>query len=284
MRTQIIIITFLVSISGCSIHNPFAPTTEQKIEKAEFTKSKIDAEVNQRTRQFVTGAKEILELKTKIGLNKEEEMSLDLVEQAERLLGGEPIEKIDINELSGLYDRCKKEYKREIREKAEKVTTIKKNELDNKTTITSLEHQLEEGKTKDSLWNRIRNAGISFIVLLIIGFILLLIFAPKVLGSIVAKIPSLISCLGVTSARVVNALVKGVQKARSQIAELPEGTKLDKKQILNMVDSALKEEADGETTNTVEVLRKKLNLPSISSKLRRSESGIGSAPSVAPDH
>jgi len=223
-------------------------------------------------------------LESKNGLNnKEEKMSLDLVEQAERLLGGEPIEKIDIRALSDLYDSDKEKYKWIISEKGKTVTIIKKNELDNKTTITSLEHQLEKGKAKDSLWNRmwnrIRNAGISFIVLLIIGVILLLIFAPRVLGGIIAKIPSLIFYLGVTSARVVKALVKGIQKARSKIAELPEGKKLDKRQILDMIDSGLKEEADGETTNTVEVLRKKYNLESISSKLR-SGSGTGCAPSV----
>jgi hypothetical protein len=229
----------------------------------------MDTKANQYTRQLVTGTKEVLE--SKESLNKEEQISLDLTEQAERLLGGEPIEKIEVKELLGLYDSDKEKYDRIISEKEKTVTLLKTNQLDNETTIAALEQQLEREKSKP-LWQRIKNTSAWLIILIIIAAILLLIFAPNVLGWIIAKIPSLILYLGVTSSRVVKALVKGVQKARAQIADLPEGTTLDKYQVLDMIDRGLKEEADGETTNTVEVLRKKYNLESISQKLLR---GLG---------
>lgn len=265
MKARIILILSLVMLPGCTFHNPFVPTTEQKIEKAEFTKSKMDAKINQQTRQLVTGVKEVLE--SKQGRNKQEQISLDLASQAERLLGGEPIEKIDVKVLSDLYDSDREKYEQIIKEKEKTVTAIKTSELDNQVTIEALEKQLAKEKAKNSLWHRIKNAGVSFIILMIIAVILLLIFAPNVLGWIVSKIPSLVLFLGVTSSRVVKALVKGIQKARSQIADLPEGQKLDKFEILRLIDGGLKEEADGETTNTVEVLRKKYNFESISKKL-----------------
>jgi hypothetical protein len=102
---------------------------------------------------------------------------------------------------------------------------------------------------------------------LIVGVILLLIFAPHVLGWLVAKLPSLIRIVGVTSVRVVDALVKGVQKARDQIADMPDDVRLNKFEILKMVDSGLKEEADPETRNTVDVIRKKFNLESVTKRL-----------------
>lgn len=277
MRTQIISVMFLITLSGCTISNPFEPTTEKKIEKAEFTRCKIGAQINQKTRQFVTGVKEVLELKEQRlnelkqeGLNKEERISLDLILQAERLLGGEPIEKMDVNSLVVLYgsDKTKPKYERIISEKEKTVTLLRKNELDNQITIAALEQQLEREKAEDTWWNRIKRIGISSVILMIIALILLLIFAPNVLGWLIAKIPSLIFYLGVTSARVVKALVKGVQKARAQIADMPDDTKLNKYEILDMIDRGLKEEADGETTKTVEVLRKKYNLESISQKLK----------------
>ncbi|MBE3144491.1 MAG: hypothetical protein IMZ61_11290, partial [Planctomycetes bacterium] len=104
MKTQIIAVVLLLTLSGCTVQNPFVPTTAEKIEKAEFAKCKMDAKINQQTRRFVTGVKEILESIPKERLNSEEQVSLDLTEQAERLLGGEPIEKIDVNALLGWYD------------------------------------------------------------------------------------------------------------------------------------------------------------------------------------
>jgi hypothetical protein len=265
MKVHIVTLAFLLILSGCSIQNPLVPTTEQKIDKTKFTKCKMDAKIDQKTKQLVTGVKEILE--SKKPRNKEEQVSLDLTEQAERLLGGEPIEKIDVKILLDLYKSDIKEYKRIISEKEKTVTILKKNELDYESTIAALEQQLEREKARSSLWGRIKNLGISFIVLMIIGVVLLLIFAPNVLGWIVAKLPSLISLLGVTSFRVVKALVKGVQKVRAQIADMPEGQKLDKFEILKLIDGGLKEEGDQETTNTVETIRKKYNLESISKKL-----------------
>ena len=266
MKTKIVSVVLLLALSGCTVQNPFVPTTAEKIEKAEFTRCKMDAKINQQTRRFVTGVKEVLG--SKENLNREEQVSLDLTKQAERLLGGEPIEKMDVNALLVLYGSNKEKYKQKIDDWDKTVTTIKTGELDNQTTIAALERQLEKENAGNSLWNRIKNAGVSFIILMIIAAIALLIFAPNVLGWLIAKIPSLIFYLGVTSARVVKALVKGIQKARAQIAELPEGTKLDKYEILDMIDRGLKEEADGETTNTVQVLRNKYNLESISQKLK----------------
>lgn len=266
MRAKILLFTVLITLSGCTFHNPFISTTEQKIEKAKFAKCKMDAQINQQTRQYVTGIKEILESKAE--LNKEEQISLDLDKQAERLLGDEPIERIDVTVLSDLYDYDRDEYNRVIGEKEKTVTIIKKSELDNRTTIEALEEQLEAKKSRNTLWYRIKHAGIGFIILMVIGIILLLIFAPNALGWIISKIPSLIFCLGVSSARVVKALVKGVQKARSQIADLPDNQKLDKYQILKLIDTGLQEEADNETVNTVDVLRKKYHLASISQRLK----------------
>ncbi len=272
MRTQIIILAVLaLTMSGCS-----STATERKLGKEEAAKCRTEAQINQITRQFVTGAKEVLESK-KEKLSKEEQVSLDLSSQAERLLGGEPIEKMDVSTLLALNDPNNKafdkaKYKQIILENKNLVTDILNAQLDNQIEITALEYQLT-GKG-NSLWNWIKHLGVSAIILMIIGVILLLIFAPNVLGWIIAKIPSLIFYLGVTSARVVTALVKGVQKARAQIAELPEGAKLDKYEILDMIDRGLKEEADGETTNTVAVLRNKYNLESISQKLKSNIASI----------
>jgi hypothetical protein len=166
-----------------------------------------------------------------------------------------------------LYDSDREKYKGKIGEWDKTVTIIKTGELDNQTTIAALERQVEKEQAGSSLWSRIKNMGVSAVILTIIGIILLLIFAPNVLGWIVSKIPSLVLSLGVTSSRVVTALVKGVQKARTQIADLPDNATLGKLDILKMIDQGLKEAADTETTNTVEVLRKKYNLESVSQKL-----------------
>lgn len=187
--------------------------------------------------------------------------------QASGLLGGEPIEKIDVQILLDLYKDNIKEYKRIISEKEKTVTILKKNELDYESTIAALEQQLEREKARTSLWQRIKNLGISFVVLMIIAVIALLIFAPNVLGWIVAKIPSLVSLLGVASFRVVGNIVKGVQKAREEIAQMPDDKKLNKTDILNLIDCRLKEESDRETANTVETIRKKYNLRSVTKKL-----------------
>jgi hypothetical protein len=274
MRTRIIIFAVLaITMSGCG-----SSATEQKLGKEDAAKYKTEARINQTTRQFVTGVKEVLETK-KGKLSKEEQVSLDLTSQAERLLGGEPIEKMDVSTLLALNDPNnkafdKEKYKQITLENKNRVTDILYDQLNNQTNITALQQQLKREKTGGSLWNWIKNLSISAIILLIIGVILLLIFAPNVLGWIIAKIPSLIFYLGVTSARVVKALVKGIQKARAQIAELPEGAKLDKYEILDMIDRGLKEEADGETTNTVQVLRNKYNLESISQKLKTNIANI----------
>lgn len=268
MRTRIIILAVLaLTMSGCG-----SWATERKLGKQEAAKCRTEARINQITRQFVTGVKEVLE--SKENLNREEQVSLDLTSQAERLLGGEPIEKMDVNALLALYDSNKGKYKRIILENENVVTDILNAQLDNQTEITALEYQLKKEKAGNTLWKRVKNMGISAIILTIIVVILLLIFAPNVLGWIIAKIPSLIFYLGVTSARVVKGLVKGIQKARAEIAELPEGAKLNKYEILDMIDRRLKEEADGETTNTVEVLRKKYNLESISERLKTNIANI----------
>ncbi len=265
MKTQIILILSMVALSGCTFQNPFVPTTEQKVDKAKFAKSKVETQIEQQTKQFVTAVKEVLE--SKESRNKEEQVSLELTEQAERLLGGEPIEKIDVRILLDLYDSDIEKYKQMISQKEKMVTVLKKNELDHETTIAALEQQLEREKARVSLWGRIRNAGVSFIILLILAVAGLAIFAPHVLGWIVSKIPSLVSLLGVTSSRVIRNIVKGVQKARAQIAEMPDEKKLSKLEILDLIDCGLKEEADEETTNIVKVIRKKYNLESISKKL-----------------
>jgi len=268
MKTHLTpILLLLLTLTGCTVQNPFVPTTEEKKDKAEFVKSKMDAEINQQTRQLVTGVKEVLESKPE-SLNKEEQISLDLTIQAERLLGGEPIEKLDINALSTLYDNEHQKYDSFIGDKKPLVTVIKKSELDNQTTIEALQRQLEEEKARRSILGRIKSASTSFIILLILAAILLLIFAPNLLGCIIGKIPSLIFYLGVTSSRVVKSLIKGVQRARTQIAELPEGKKLDKYEILKLIDTGLKQESDSETKGTVDVVRKKFNLESISQRLK----------------
>ena len=43
---------------------------------------------------------------------------------------------------------------------------------------------------------------------------------------------------------------------------------LSKIEILKIIDSGLKEEADEETANTVKIIRKKYNLESITKKLK----------------
>ncbi len=270
MKVYISAILFLMALSGCTIHNPFNPTTEQKVDKAKFAKLKVETQIEQRTKQFVTGVKEVLESKEIRG--KQEQVSLDLAEQAERLLGGEPIEKIDILLLLDLYESDLEKYKQIVREKGEMVTVLKKNELNHETTIAALEQQLKREKARSSLWQRIKRAGINSILLMILALIGLLIFAPNVLGwivsKIVSKIPSLVSLLGITSFRVVRNVVKGVQKVRTELAELPDDQKLNKVEILDLISRGLKEESDEDTTNTVAAIRKKYNLESISRKLR----------------
>jgi len=135
-----------------------------------------------------------------------------------------------------------------------------------------LEEQLERAKAGDTIWQRIKRASISTLILVILGVIALLIFAPNVLGwivsKIVSKIPSLVSLLGITSFRVVRNVVKGVQKVRDKIADLPDNPELSKVQILDLISRGLKEESDEDTTNTVAAIRKKYNLESISKKLK----------------
>ena len=265
MKLYIAGILFLVALSGCTLHNPFVPTTEQKVDKAKFAKVKIGTQIEQQTKQFVTGAKEVLESK-EVG-SKQEQISLDLVEQAERLLGGEPIEKIDVQLLLDLYDSDKEKYKRIVREKGKLVTVLKKNELDHETTIAALEEQLERAKAGASIWQRIRHIGISSMILMIAGVIALLIFAPNVLGWIVSKIPSLVSLFGITSLRVVGNVVKGVQKIRNEFTDLPDDQKLTKADILKRIRSGLESEGDEETENTVAAIKKKYKLRSASSNL-----------------
>lgn len=269
MKLYIAGILFLVALSGCTLRNPFAPTTEQKVDKAKFAQAKIETQIEQQTKQFVTGVKEVLE--SKEVESKQEQISLDLAEQAERLLGGEPIEKIDVQLLLDLYDSDKEKYERIVHEKGEMVTVLKKNELARETTIAALE-ELERAKAGASIWQRIKRIGISSMVLVILGVIVLFIFAPNVLGwivsKIVSKIPSLVSLLGITSFRVVRNVVKGVQKVRDKIADLPDKPELSKVEILDLISRGLKEESDEDTTNTVAAIRKKYNLESISKKLK----------------
>ena len=272
MKLYIAGILFLVALSGCTLRNPFAPTTEQKVDKAKFAQAKIGTQIEQQTKQFVTGVKEVLESKEVGSESKQVQISLDFAEQAERLLGGEPIEKIDVQLLLDLYSYDKEKYERIVHEKGKLVTVLKKNELDHETTIAALEEQLERAKAGDTIWQRIKRASISTLILVILGVIALLIFAPNVLGwivsKIVSKIPSLVSLLGITSFRVVRNVVKGVQKVRDKIADLPDNPELSKVQILDLISRGLKEESDEDTTNTVAAIRKKYNLESISKKLK----------------
>jgi len=272
MKLYIAGILFLVALSGCTLRNPFAPTTEQKVDKAKFAQAKIGTQIEQQTKQFVTGVKEVLESKEVGSESKQVQISLDFAEQAERLLGGEPIEKIDVQLLLDLYSYDKEKYERIVHEKGEIVTVLKKNELDHETTIAALEEQLERAKAGDTIWQRIKRASISTLILVILGVIALLIFAPNVLGwivsKIVSKIPSLVSLLGITSFRVVRNVVKGVQKVRDKIADLPDKPELSKVEILDLISRGLKEESDEDTTNTVAAIRKKYNLESISKKLK----------------
>lgn len=267
MKLYIAGILFLVALSGCTLHNPFAPTTEQKVDKAKFAKVKVETQIEQQTKQFVTGVKEVLESKEVGSKSKQEQISLDLAEQAERLLGGEPIEKIDVQLLLNLYGSDKEKYERIVREKGKLVTVLKKNELDHETTIAALEEQLERAKAGASIWQRIRHIGISSMILMIAGVIALLIFAPNVLGWIVSKIPSLVSLFGITSLRVVGNVVKGVQKIRNEFTDLPDDQKLTKADILKRIRSGLESEGDEETENTVAAIKKKYKLRSASSNL-----------------
>ena len=167
MKAYMTTILFLMALSGCTVHNPFNPTTEKKVDKAKFAKAKVEMQIGQRTKQFVTGAKEVLE--SKEIRSKQEQISLDLAEQAERLLGGEPIEKINTQLLLDLYESDVEEYKQVVREKSEMVTVLKKNELSHETTIAALEQQLEREKARSSLWQRIKRAGINTIILMILA-------------------------------------------------------------------------------------------------------------------
>ncbi|MEA3346670.1 MAG: hypothetical protein U9Q21_01105 [Candidatus Auribacterota bacterium] len=266
MKIYTTALLFLMMLSGCTIHNPFNPTTAQKVDKAKFAKLRVETEIEQRTKQFVTGTKEILE--SKEIKSDQEQISLDFIEQAERLLGGEPIEKIDVEILLELYDSDKEKYERIVREKNKIVTVLKKNELNNETTISALEQQLEGEKARSSLWQRIRRTFRNYMLLMILAVILLLIFAPHILAWIISKIPSLVSLFGITSFRIVKNLVKGVQEVRTKLAELPDDKKLDKVEILDLISRGLKEESDDETTNTVKTIRKKYNLESITKKLK----------------
>lgn len=253
-------IVLVVILSGCSgIFDSFA---KHNIDRAKSVKNRLETQIDQEAKQLVTGVKEVLE--SKKGRSKHEQVSLDLAEQAERLLGGEPIEKMDVELLLDQYHFDRERYKKTMAEEADLVTTLKKNELNIETEIESLENQLKGTST----WEKIKKALGGAMTLTIVVIIVLLIFAPHLLGWIVAKIPSLVSLLGVTSFRIVRNVVKGVQKARDKIAELSVDEKLDKFEILDLISSGLKEEADEDTTNTVATIRKKYNLESISRKLR----------------
>lgn len=264
MKRHLFFIVLLIFLSGCSL---FGSSNYREVDKANLIKKRLDVQLSQQVKELVTGTKEVLESISKAERSPKEQISLDLTVQAERVLGGEPIEKIDVDsELIEPFNSDKGKYNTFIKKRKDLITELKKKELNNDVKI---EYLME--KAKPSPWDKIKNAFRNSMLLMIVAVIALLIFAPHVLAWIVSKIPSLVSLFGITSFRIVKNIVKGVQEVRSELAELPDGEKLDKDEILDLIDRGLKGESDEETANTVDTIREKYNLESITKKLRRTE-------------
>lgn len=210
--------------SGCANWSLFKAKEDLAATRVEV--AKVMGAIDERDRQMVTAIKESLEKVDIVSLPNEAQgrvaVARDLSVETERL-NGIPIEKIDIQ---ALYDKWyienRPEYTQNLFILKQDNTDLLKNkhklEIREQGQIAGVKILEDKKAASGGFMGWVKGLGITTIIIIVLGFVVLgPAFIPilgNIVGWIVKKIPQLIGLFRIVSVDIMDQVVDNVQTAR----------------------------------------------------------------------
>lgn len=262
MKKTIVIILCCLSLVGCFSLNPFDKAQNEKDETLQEIAAN-DVVLKEKTKQYGHAAKSLLE---DIPTEKQQPQTViatDMLDQQEKIIG-KPIEPIDIDKLLNLYEKNINDYKKALSESEEDLNKILKENVGLQAKVDHLNTVIANRTWYGDLWYTIMSWSLSTFLLAGVGLIILLIIAPTMIPRIIAwgalKIPKLIGFIGVTSVKVVDNIVSGLQEARVELSKKGDNEKMSVREVRAILDNHLERQLDIDTKNAVKERKNALKL------------------------
>lgn len=246
----VLLVSFL--FTGCiTIPNWGLKQDRQEI-AGEITRK--ESELERHTRSYVTGTVEALSLSE--NKSTEDLVALQLAKEAQTIVGlPQPGDKIHVEDLiaqnevaiENLTDR-----EQDVIELSRRKQILGHDLKDTEEKLISL-GELKAKEQKDgffsSMWAWLTGTFglIGAVAVLIVAGPALLPIITQLIGWLVARIPGLITWLGITSSQMTSNIIKGVHDAKEKVRAFDDDKKLSKNEVLNIFGSSL-----GNSTNTTD--------------------------------
>lgn len=267
MRVKKIIITTmlftLVMLTSSCVTFPNWGLKENRQEIAgEITRK--EGELDRHTRAFVSGTVDALSLSE--DKSKEDLVALNFAQKAQEIVGlPQPGDKIHIEDIisnneiaiENLADRDK-----DVIELSRRKEILGHDLKDTEEKLISL-GELKAQEDKDgffsSLWAWLTGTFglIGAIAVCVIAGPALLPIITQLFGWLVAKIPGLITWLGITSSQMTSNIIKGVHDAKERVRSLDDEKKLSKSEVLNIFGSSLGNSTNVSDKNAIDRIKRK---------------------------
>ena len=267
MRVKKIIITTmlftLVMLTSSCVTFPNWGLKENRQEIAgEITRK--EGEVDRHTRAFVSGTVDALSLSE--DKSREDLVALDFAQKAQEIVGlPQPGDKIHVGDIlsnneiavENLADRDK-----DVIELSRRKEILGHDLKDTEEKLISL-GELKAQEDKDgffsSLWAWLTGTFglIGAIAVCVIAGPALLPIITQLFGWLVAKIPGLITWLGITSSQMTSNIIKGVHDAKERVRSLDDEKKLSKSEVLNIFGSSLGNSTNVSDKNAIDRIKRK---------------------------
>ena len=267
MRVKKIIITTmlftLVMLTSSCVTFPNWGLKENRQEIAgEITRK--EGELDRHTRAFVSGTVDALSLSE--DKSREDLVALDFAQKAQEIVGlPQPGDKIHVDDIlsnneiaiENLADRDK-----DVIELSRRKEILGHDLKDTEEKLISL-GELKAQEDKDgffsSLWAWLTGTFglIGAIAVCVIAGPALLPIITQLFGWLVAKIPGLITWLGITSSQMTSNIIKGVHDAKERVRSLDDEKKLSKSEVLNIFGSSLGNSTNVSDKNAIDRIKRK---------------------------
>ena len=263
MKKAITLILCYLMLSGCFITNPFDKAQSEK-DDTQTEIAQNDAILEEKTKQYGHAAKSLLDDIPEDKQQPQTVIATDMLEQQEKIIG-KPIEPIDIHRLLDLYEKNIADYEKALDKSEKNLNEILKENAGLQAKVDHLNTILDNRTWYSDLWYTIMNWSLSTFLLTGVCFIVLLIVAPTLIPRIIAwgalKIPKLIGFIGITSVKVVDNIVSGVQQARAELSNRSDDDQMSVKEVKAILDNHLERQYDNDTKNAVRERKNALKLP-----------------------